>query len=99
MNTQPPYSIGSNKFPGLTKLVEESGELLQVIGKIMAAGHDGTHWDGNNLRIELEKELADLKAAILFYEKENEVSRDRIYNRMIMKYNLFQKWHTEGMSV
>lgn len=27
------YAIGSKKWPGLTKLIEEAGEVLQVVGK------------------------------------------------------------------
>ena len=34
--TAGPYSIGSDVWPGLSKLAEESGEVVQVIGKIVA---------------------------------------------------------------
>jgi NTP pyrophosphatase (non-canonical NTP hydrolase) len=33
-----PYSIGQNHWPGLARLMEEMGELQQVLGKVMASG-------------------------------------------------------------
>lgn len=32
------YSLGSTHFPGLSKVVEEGGEVLEVLGKIIASG-------------------------------------------------------------
>jgi hypothetical protein len=57
------YSIGSNVLPGLSKLVEECGEVVQAVGKIMGAHGFVTHWDGSDLKERLEDEMADLWAA------------------------------------
>lgn len=32
------FSLGSRTWPGLSKLVEECGEVLQIAGKIMGTG-------------------------------------------------------------
>jgi hypothetical protein len=51
-NSKPagPYSIGSTVWPGLSKLVEEMGEVGQVVGKLIATGGDPAHRDGTDLR-------------------------------------------------
>jgi hypothetical protein len=33
-----PFAIGSDAWPGTSKLLEEQGELVQVLGKLMATG-------------------------------------------------------------
>lgn len=38
-----PYGIGSDTWPGLAKLIEECGETLQVLGKIIARGGELDH--------------------------------------------------------
>lgn len=40
------FSLGSRTWPGLSKLVEECGEVLQIAGKIMGTGGTVQHWDG-----------------------------------------------------
>lgn len=32
-----PYGIGADNWPGLAKLIEECGEVLQVLGKLLVA--------------------------------------------------------------
>jgi ABC-type phosphate transport system auxiliary subunit len=91
--TDAPYQIGSEKLPGLGKMVEEAGELLQIIGKIMGLGHTGDHWDGTNLQRELEKEIADLRASTRFFILANELNATTINSRDLEKLNLFTRWH------
>lgn len=38
-----PYGIGSTVWPGLAKVTEECGELLQLLGKIIARGGNLDH--------------------------------------------------------
>lgn len=46
MNQHPPmFAIGSPVWPGLSKLAEEAGETLQVVGKLMGTGGESAHWD------------------------------------------------------
>jgi len=100
MSTDPgPYSIGSDVWPGLAKMAEECGELVQVIGKIMGLGgaENYTHWDGNDVRERLEEEVADVWAAMSFLIKHNPIRPDVIGPRMRKKLETFEGWH-EGQS-
>ncbi len=91
----PPYHFGSKILPGLSKLMEEAGELIQVIGKITAMGHMGKHWDGSNLKERLEDEMADVQAAILFFCSYNGMNGKRMGERVREKVALFEQWHRE----
>jgi hypothetical protein len=66
----PDGAIGSGVWPGLSKLVEECGEVLQVAGKVLAFP-DGDHPDGESVSARLSKETADLAAAIEFLLEAN----------------------------
>jgi hypothetical protein len=97
------YEIGSDNWPGLAKLVEEIGELNQVLGKIMGGGGDTTYWDGTDLRVNLTEELADVEAALLFFSESN-LDKLRIngefygpYNaRVQYKLGKFYEWHMKN---
>lgn len=84
-----PFSIGSDVWPGISKLVEESGELGQVIGKLLATGGHEKHWDGSDLRERMRAELADLRAAIDFVAVVNELD---LTARHAYKLRLFHTW-------
>lgn len=90
-----PYGIGSDLWPGLSKLVEELGEVAQVVGKIMGTGGDIVHWSGPNLDQRLSEELGDLLASISFVIEENKqyLNEDEIYKRAQFKRAKFDKWH------
>ncbi len=89
------YSIGSDHWPGLSKLIEEAGEMLQVGGKLMGTGGDPNHWDGSDLIERLHEELADLGAAISFFVFANGdvLDEDRIFERKTAKFRQFIEWH------
>jgi NTP pyrophosphatase (non-canonical NTP hydrolase) len=92
-----PYSIGSQKWPGLAKLMEECGEVTQVVGKIIAAGGQNIHWDSDvALTARLENEIADVTAAIVFLTETNGLDATRISERANRKLKLFRGWHTEN---
>lgn len=90
-----PYAIGSERWPGLSKLTEEAGEVLQVVGKIIATGGRLEHWDGTDLRTRLVEELGDLAAAIVFVAEANDLL-DEIEVRKVSKLATFRRWHREG---
>ena len=91
-----PYSIGSNHWTGLSKLIEETGEVSQVCGKLLGTGGAEDHWDGTNLRTRLEEELADLSAAIAFVVSRNKLDLIAIMKRQEEKLVKFAEWHEEG---
>lgn len=97
MKKQGDYSIGSDHWPGTSKLLEEMGELQQVLGKLLGAGGEVNHWDGSNLRERLVEEIADLKAAITFFQSENLTDEEcaAVSRRSLEKMRLFEKWHKE----
>lgn len=98
MSTGQQYNIGSDHCPGLSKLIEECGECLQVAGKIIGFGGFGEHWDGSNLQERLMEEMADLEAAIMFVKARNLAGPEAFTafrERVQQKYDLFCKWHWE----
>jgi NTP pyrophosphatase (non-canonical NTP hydrolase) len=91
-----PYSIGSAHWPGLSKLIEEAGEVQQVCGKILGTGGAVAHWDGSDLRLRLEEEIGDLMAACQFVGAMNGLSASAIEKRVEMKLATFHRWHAGG---
>ena len=51
---------------GLTKLMEECGELIQIAAKKATFMHLIIHPDSPHMRISLQDEIADVRAAINF---------------------------------
>lgn len=87
------FAIGDAEWPGISKLVEEMGEVGQVAGKLMATHGEAVHWDGDgNLVDRLTEEMADLQAAIWFASEANNL---QIMERALAKYQLFGEWHNE----
>jgi NTP pyrophosphatase (non-canonical NTP hydrolase) len=79
---------------GLTKLLEECGELSQVAAKLIAFPDDN-HPDGNgSLRFRLEDEAADVMAAIGFVIHTLGLDEDRILNRAASKMDKFKEWNS-----
>lgn len=88
----------TNVWPGMSKLIEEMGELNQVLGKLMATGGEPEHWDGTDLHDRLAEEVADVLAAVEFFRYANEplVTRiDFMDDRESKKIDLFCKWYNE----
>lgn len=97
-----PYGIGTTTWPGLAKVVEECGELLQVLAKIMATGgldhsweqEDGSTLGWGDLTDALHEELGDLQGAINFFTTVNDkIDTDRIIERSSEKFLTFCQWH------
>jgi NTP pyrophosphatase (non-canonical NTP hydrolase) len=94
MTKHPPkFAIGSPEWPGLSKLAEEAGETLQVVGKLMGTGGETAHWDGSDLRERLIEEISDLFAACDFVVAANRLDREAIRERRAKKLALFFAWH------
>lgn len=89
-----PYGIGSDQWPGLAKLMEEMGELQQVLGKIMACeGPSAIYWDSSSLVPALLDELADVRASLSFFILRNNLDSRTIALRVEDKFQKFQYWH------
>jgi len=85
---------------GLAKLSEESGELLQVAGKmlqypLLQTAGNMTHPDGTNLRATMQEEMGDLMAALDFVRVKLELDQQAIIDRWQSKLRLFQQWDSE----
>lgn len=93
-----PYSIGSEIWPGLSKLVEECGEVLEVAGKLIATGGEVRHWGRNtSLAQLLQDEIADVMAACHFIVEVNpeHLDIDEVYRRVHDKVTKFRGWHQQ----
>jgi NTP pyrophosphatase (non-canonical NTP hydrolase) len=94
------FSIGDpvKDWPGLAKLVEEMGELNQVLGKLMAYPDEvrGKHPDGYTDITKLIEEMGDVQAALRFFTVASGLPGDRIKERADMKFEKFWYWHNQG---
>jgi len=84
---------------GLSKLTEESGELLQIVGKLLqypklqlTTDDRLLHPDGTNLRHRLQEEMADVIAALEFVANKLELDTEAIDKRACRKVELFRQW-------
>lgn len=89
----PIFAFGNPHWPGLAKLNQECGAVIQEIGKLMMTGGDPVHWSGD-LRERLLAEIADMLAAGEFVLTEcfSAEERLRARNRMADKTSKFQHW-------
>jgi non-ribosomal peptide synthetase component F len=97
------YSIGSENWPGLAKVMEECGEVIQVAGKIIAADGRAIRWNMDEtadspspLTERLADEVADTHAALLFLIETNHLDTDRINARANRKLAMFRQWHADN---
>jgi NTP pyrophosphatase (non-canonical NTP hydrolase) len=90
-----PLCIGSDTWPGISKLIEECGEVQQLSGKIAAFPFEEVHPDGQVLSAAIEEELGDLLGAIRYVTLQNSLS---IEARAQMKFERFMRWDREERS-
>lgn len=87
------YAIGGDHWPGASRIIEEGGELLQVIGKLMGAAGRDRHWDGSDLRQRLVEEIGDTLAALEFFTAANRLPAKEIGDRATRKVEQYRQWH------
>lgn len=98
MSAPEQFAIGSRRWVGLSKLIEEAGEVTQVAGKLLATGGDVKHWDGTDLAERLTEELGDLQAAVEFVVFMNpEIDSNAVGRRAGLKRATFRDWHDEQL--
>ena len=77
---------------GLPKLMEELGELQQILGKRLAYWHTDEHPDGEPINERIEAEMGDVLAAIYFAAPRVGLDMDRIKERACRKLTVFERW-------
>jgi hypothetical protein len=81
---------------GVAKLIEECGELTQILGKKLAYWHTDDHPDGQGLISErIMEEMGDVRAALDFVAEQLGLSSVIIDARRRSKLNTFRGWHAE----
>ncbi len=80
---------------GVAKLIEECGELQQVLGKRLAMWDQDEHWDGTNLRIRMQEEMGDVLAAIWFVANQLGLDAGVIHSRWADKAELYNAWQEQ----
>jgi hypothetical protein len=77
------FALGDREYPGLAKLVEEAGELVQAVSRLLTAGDlDEGHLA--SLRLAYLHELADVTAALDFLASHRTVAeRSQISARFV----------------
>jgi hypothetical protein len=90
------FQLGALDWPGLGKLGEECGELGAVVGKIVNNGGSTINFDGTDLRVALENEIADVLAICEFLQAQRLVSREGIERRTLEKLDFFSRVHVAG---
>lgn len=82
---------------GLFKLLEEMGELQQVLGKI-GPFPMGDHPDGKGALIfRAEAEIGDVYAALDYFVQANGLNAEAIRDQRDRKYSRFNKWGLTGV--
>ena len=81
------------QFGGLTKLIEECGELVQIAAKKQAYFDTDTHPDGKgSMKRRLEEEMADVMAACVFVAEKFGLDGEFLEARTQKKLELFKSW-------
>ncbi|MGZ8364784.1 MAG: hypothetical protein ACXWWG_00565 [Nitrospira sp.] len=84
-------------WQGLPKLVEEMGELQQVLGKLIPFP-EGEHPDGaKHLKLRLEEELGHVLAAIEYLIIFNALDRGAIQAHGNLKLELYKHFGLTGV--
>lgn len=78
---------------GIAKLIEEMGELQQVLGKRLAYYTTDDHPDGGPpLTQRMEDEMADVMAAIDLVIIRHQLDQPRVEARRLRKLRQFLEW-------
>lgn len=81
---------------GLVKLLEECGELSQIVAKKLAYFNTDEHPDGaGSLKERMEDELADVAAAATFVVQQFGLDGEKSKTRSALKLARFQAWHED----
>lgn len=91
------FAFGSHIWPGTSKLIEECGEVIQVLGKLMQRGGKLDHWSGDLGKM-LVEEVADVVAAAnVFLELNPQIDSAAVFERIKEKTERFRGWHRDNL--
>jgi hypothetical protein len=80
---------------GVAKLIEECGELTQILGKKLAYWHTDEHPDGKGpISTRIMEEMGDVQAAMWFVTGQLGLDETAILRRSDQKFALFMKWQS-----
>lgn len=92
------FFIGAPKWPGISKLIEEAGEVLQICGKLIGSEGEIKHWNVPDLKSALEDEIGDVLAACHFVIETCGLDFNKIMRRKNQKHGIFHAWHEERIN-
>ncbi len=95
--TQATYRVGLSEaqYERLALLAEEMGEAIQVIGKVLRHGFESySPFDGMKTtnRALLEKELGDVRAAMIILCEAGDVQKQAIHDQADHKRESVKQW-------
>jgi NTP pyrophosphatase (non-canonical NTP hydrolase) len=90
--TRSKFGLSSKVYPGLAKLIEETGELAHVLSRVIATDGGPFDFDGNLHQHKVQNEIADVFAAAKFFVEENGLNDGYINKRAGEKLILFRGW-------
>ena len=85
-----PYGIGSDMWPGLSRLAADAAEVAKVARAIISTGND-TDQDAAVQRASLQEELGDLRAAIDYVIGKNALDWAAVNSRRDRKRSLYER--------
>lgn len=85
-----PYSIGSDTWPGLSRLAADAAQVVEVACAIIGTGND-TQDDAACLRESLQEELGDLRAAIDYVIGKNALDWAAVNKRRDRRRSLYER--------
>ena len=95
-----PYSIGSDTWPGLSRLAADAAQVVRVACTIMGnCGDTEPEAETDGLRESLQEELGDLRAAIDYVIGKNALDWDAVNRRRDRKRSLYERGADEGRLV
>jgi len=97
-----PYSIGSDTWPGLSRLAADAAQVVRVACTIMGnCGDTQPEADAetDGLRESLQEELGDLRAAIDYVIGKNALDWDAVNRRRDRKRSLYERGTDEDRLV
>jgi hypothetical protein len=87
-----PYGIGSETWPGLSRLAADAAQVVRVACTIMGNGGDTLHEaETAGLRESLQEELGDLRAAIDYVIGKNALDWDAVNRRRDRRRSLYER--------